>query len=111
MDLVADVADVYERAKNTIKYLNDFCTSVDTRLKNGEHIQRLRLVEGNKIRYITDIGIKVLEKNLGEKIYSRKIISITELENLVGKDKMDEFLEIGVLDLKENSPKVIILEK
>ena len=52
-----------------------------------------------------------MEKNLGEKIYSRKIISITELENLVGKDKMDEFLEIGVLDLKENSPKVIILEK
>ena len=28
LDLVADVADVYERAKKTIKYLADFCESI-----------------------------------------------------------------------------------
>lgn len=111
LDLIGDLADVYERAKNSIKYLTDFCGSIEARLKKGEKIPRLLLVEGNRTRYITDIGIKVLEKNLGEKLYTRKVIGITELENLVGKDKMEEFAELGVIDYKAGSPKVIIQNK
>ena len=53
----------------------------------------------------------MLEKNLGEKLYTKKVIGITELENLVGKDKMEEFAELGVIDYKEGSPKVIIQNK
>ena len=35
LDLVADIADVYERAKYTIKYLDDFCKSIEARVKSG----------------------------------------------------------------------------
>lgn len=110
LDLVGDVADIYERAKNSIKYLTDFCGSIESRLKKGELIPRLKLVDGARTRYITDIGIKVLEKALGEKIYTRKVIGITELENIVGKEKMNEFAELGVIEFKDSTPKVIITD-
>lgn len=111
LDLVADVADVYERAKNTIKYLTDFCGSIEARVKSGERIERFILTDGNKTRYITDLGVKVLEKALGDKLYNKKVIGITELENLVGREKINEYLEIGIVDYKEAPKKVVLTEK
>lgn len=111
LDLVADIADVYERAKNTIKYLADFCESIEERVKSGEKIERFILTDGNKTRYITDLGVKVLEKALGEKLYNKKVIGITELENLVGRKKINEYLEIGIVAYKEASKKVVLTEK
>lgn len=111
LDLVADIADVYERAKNTIKYLTDFCESIEARVKSGERIERFILKDGNKTRYITDLGVKVLEKALGEKLYNKKVIGITELENLVGREKINEYLEIGIVDYKEAPKKVVLTEK
>lgn len=110
LDLVADIADVYERAKNTIKYLDDFCKSIEERVKSGEKIERFILTDGNKTRYITDLGVKVLEKALGEKLYNKKVIGITELENLVGREKINEYLEIGIVAYKE-APKKVVLQK
>ncbi len=110
LDLVADIADVYERAKNTIKYLADFCKSIEERVKSGEKIERFILTDGNKTRYITDLGVKVLEKALGEKLYNKKVIGITELENLVGREKINEYLEIGIVAYKE-APKKVVLQK
>ena len=110
LDLVADIADVYERAKNTIKYLDDFCKSIEARVKSGEKIERFILTDGNKTRYITDLGVKVLEKALGEKLYNKKVIGITELENLVGREKINEYLEIGIVAYKE-APKKVVLQK
>lgn len=110
LDLVADIADVYERAKNTIKYLADFCASIEARVKSGEKIERFILTDGNKTRYITDLGVKVLEKALGEKLYNKKVIGITELENLVGREKINEYLEIGIVAYKE-APKKVVLQK
>lgn len=111
LDLVADIADVYERAKNTIKYLADFCGSIEARVKSGERIERFILTDGNKTRYITDLGVKVLEKALGEKLYNKKVIGITELENLVGREKINEYLEIGIVAYKEAPKKVVLTEK
>lgn len=111
LDLVADVADVYERAKKTIKYLADFCESIEARVKSGEKIERFLLVDGNKTRYITDLGVKVLEKTLGEKLYNKKVIGIIELENLVGREKINEYLEIGIVAYKEATKKVVLQKK
>lgn len=111
LDLVADIADVYERAKNTIKYLADFCESIEERVKSGEKIERFILTDGSKTRYITDLGVKVLEKALGEKLYKKKVIGITELENLVGREKINEYLEIGIVAYKEAPPKVVLQKK
>jgi hypothetical protein len=111
LDLVADVADVYERAKKTIKYLVDFCESIEARVKSGEKIERFILTDGNKTRYITDLGVKVLEKALGEKLYNKKVIGITELENLVGREKINEYLEIGIVAYKEATKKVVLQKK
>jgi len=111
LDLVADIADVYERAKNTIEYLDDFCKSIEERVKSGEKIERFILTDGNKTRYITDLGVKVLEKALGEKLYNKKVIGITELENLVGREKINEYLEIGIVAYKEAPKKVVLQEK
>lgn len=111
LDLVADIADVYERAKNTIKYLADFCESIEARVKSGEKIKRFILTDGSKTRYITDLGVKVLEKALGEKLYKKKVIGITELENLVGREKINEYLEIGIVAYKEAPQKVVLTEK
>ncbi len=111
LDLVADIADVYERAKNTIKYLTDFCESIEARVKSGEKIERFILTDGNKTRYITDLGVKVLEKALGEKLYNKKVIGITELERLVGREKIDEYLEIGIVAYKEAPKKVVLTKK
>lgn len=111
LNLVADIADVYERAKNTIKYLADFCESIEERVKSGEKIERFILTDGNKTRYITDLGVKVLEKALGEKLYNKKVIGITELENLVGREKINEYLEIGIVAYKEAPKKVVLQEK
>lgn len=110
LDLVADIADVYERAKYTIKYLDDFCKSIEERVKSGEKIERFILTDGNKTRYITDLGVKVLEKAFGEKLYNKKVIGITELENLVGREKINEYLEIGIVAYKE-APKKVVLQK
>lgn len=108
LDLIGDIADVYERAKNTIKYLSDFCSSIDARLLKGEEIPRLEIVRRTRTRFITGIGAKVLIRNLGEKFYTKKPIGITELENLLGKDKIEEFIELGIVDLKEETAKIIV---
>lgn len=108
LDSTTDIANDYERAKNTIKYLTDFCSSVEARVKAGEIIPRMALVPGNRTRYITDIGLKILEKSLGERIYAKKPIGITELENLVGKEEMDDYAEAGIIAFKEGTPKIIV---
>ena len=38
-------------------------------------------------------------------------MGITELEKIVGREKMDEFVELGIIDFKESSPKVIVVDK
>ena len=83
LDLLDDseLADLYLRAKETSKYLNDFCTSLELRVKGGAQIPNMKLVEGKSMRYITNNGAKALEKNVWRKIYlHQKIIGITELE-------------------------------
>ena len=113
LDLLDDseLADLYLRAKETSKYLNDFCTSLELRVKGGAQIPNMKLVEGKSMRYITNNGAKVLEKMYGEKIYSRKIIGITELEKMVGLEKMSEFSSIGVIATKTSAPVVIVETK
>jgi hypothetical protein len=53
----------------------------------------------------------VLEKALGEKLYNKKVIGITELENLVGREKINEYLEIGIVAYKEATKKVVLQKK
>ena len=73
LDLIGNIANVYERAKNSIKYLADFCASIEARVIGGEEITGLKVIPGNKTRYITLLGEKVLEKNFGDKIYTKKL--------------------------------------
>jgi len=113
LDLLDDseLADLYLRAKETSKYLNDFCTSLELRVKGGAQIPNMKLVEGKSMRYITNNGAKVLEKMYGENIYTKKIIGITELEKMVGLEKMSEFSSIGVIATKTSAPVVIVETK
>ena len=76
-------------------------------LSPGEKL-RFILTDGNKTRYITDLGVKVLEKALGEKLYNKRLPKITELENLVGREKINEYLEIGIVAYKEQHQKVAL---
>ena len=110
LDLLDDseLADLYLRAKETAKYLNDFCASLELRVKGGAQIPNMKLVEGKSMRYITENGAKVLEKMYGEDIYTKKIIGITELEKMVGLEKMSEFSSIGVIATKTTAPTVIV---
>ena len=107
----SELADLYLRAKETSKYLNDFCTSLELRVKGGAQIPNMKLVEGKSMRYITENGAKVLEKMYGEDIYTKKIIGITELEKMVGLEKMSEFSSIGVIATKTSAPVVIVETK
>ena len=55
-------------------------------------------------------GVKVLKKHY-EKLYNKKVIGITELENLVGREKINEYLEIGIVAYKEATKKVVLQKK
>ncbi len=108
-----DPREVYEKAQNTIEYLQDVIKSLDARLLSGEEIPGFKVVEGSKKRVITEDGFKYLEKVLGHDVVFKtfeKPIGITELEKTLDKEEFAELYNKGVVAFELGKPKVILLK-
>lgn len=105
-----DNAEIYENAKETIKYLSDIVTSIESRVVDGEEVEGLTLVDGKKTRSISKQGQTYLEGVLGrDKVYksTEKFIGITDLERLVDSEDMHELVNKGYVVYKKGKPKVV----
>ena len=110
LDLVKEV-DAYINAKETVKYLQDVIDSIEKRLLQGENIDGLSLAEGQKRRYLTDMGLQYLEKAFGRNFVYKvveKPITITELEKELTQKELVELTQKGVIDYKSTSAKVVV---
>ena len=110
LDLVKEV-DAYMNAVETIKYLQDVVNSIEERVRSGEAIDGLELVEGQKRRVVTDFGLEYLSQQFGRDFAYKQVekpITITQLEKQVSQYEMSELVKKGVVTYKSSSPKIKI---
>ena len=101
-------AEVYEAAERTVKYLNDFKKSIDKRVLDGETLPFFEIVKGRGSRVVTASGKLYLANVYGDKAFVKMPIGINALEELVGKEEMENLLSLGVIDIKYSADKVVV---
>ena len=86
-----------ERKKQILdnkKLISDFVGAVEAtvfaQLEEGKPFKGYKLVEGRSVRQYLDGAEEVLQKELGDDAYSKKLIGITAAEKKLGKPRMNE---------------------
>lgn len=108
---VEQASEVLKNARETVEYLQNVITAIETRALGGEKIPNIKLVEGLKRRFITDVGLKFLEQSLGrERVYKviEKPIGITELERLLTQEEISALYGKGGIGFETTKPKVVV---
>ena len=83
------LTEVLERKESYKKYVNSVEKRVFDEIKYGKGFNGWKLVEGRSIRKWKEGAEQVLEHELGEKAYSKKLIGLTDAKKLLGKDTVD----------------------
>lgn len=109
LDKEQDHAQVYADLVATKKYLENVISSIEKRVLDGEQIDGLRVVPGNKTRYITATGVSYLRTIFTEdELYEKKLIGITKLDEMVGEKDMAYLIANKLVDYKYAKDKVIV---
>jgi len=89
-----------------IEWLTKLEAHLEHELTSGHEIEGLKLVEGRSMRKYTDNAEKVLAKRLGDSafLYTKKLITLTAAEKLVGKQ---EFQDLDITFKPDGKPKVV----
>ncbi len=109
LDKEQDHAQVYADLVETKKYLENVISSIEKRVLDGEQIDRLKVIPGNKTRYITATGVSYLRTIFTEdELYEKKLIGITKLDEMVGEKDMAYLIANKLVDYKYAKDKVIV---
>jgi hypothetical protein len=106
-------SEVLENARETIAYLQDVVLAIETRALNGEKFDGIRVVDGQRRRYITESGLDYLSKVFGRERIIRTIekpIGIGELEKIVTQEEMVALQGKGVVGIEKGKNKVIVVK-
>ncbi len=110
---VEKVSEVLKNARETIEYLQNVVLSIETRALEGEKIDNIQVVDGQRKRMITEQGLNYLTKVFGEdKVYKTivKPIGIGDLEKMISPEEMGALTGKGVIGYETGKKKVIIVE-
>lgn len=92
-----EAGEILERAAGIDEWQKDLKEKVFEALRQGEPVTGWKLVEGksNRVYKDEDAVAKILEHAsglTGDQIYTRKLITITQVEKLLGKKRTEELL-------------------
>jgi hypothetical protein len=88
--------------------IKDWLESVHTyalsRGLEGEPIKGYKVVEGRSVRKYTAQAEEILEQELGDKAFQRKLKGVTEIDKLLGKGKLEE---LGLVEKPQGKPTLV----
>lgn len=102
-----EIGEILERASRLKNWVSEVEEYVLSELLSGKSVEGWKAVEGRSNRKITDIdaAFEVLKKEGYDEalLYERKPITLTELEKLVTKKKLEELIG-GMIDKPRGKP-------
>ena len=88
-----EVSDILKKADELLSWINDIKDYAFEKALSGQHWNGFKLVEGRSVRKYTDekaVATAVLVA--GYDPYEKKLLGITEMQKMLGKDKFNEVL-------------------
>ena len=88
-----EVSDILKKADELLSWINDIKDYAYEKALSGQHWDGFKLVEGRSVRKYTDekaVATAVLVA--GYDPYEKKLLGITEMQKMLGKDKFNEVL-------------------
>ena len=91
-----EMGDILNRARDVVKWVKDIENYCQQAILRGEYVPGWKVVEGRSIRAFSDTekAMEVLkEKGVAEELmFERKMLTLTQLEGVVGKKDFNEYV-------------------
>ena len=91
-----EMGDILNRARDVVKWVKDIENYCQQAILRGEYVPGWKVVEGRSVRAFSDTekAMEVLkEKGVAEELmYERKMLTLTQLEGVVGKKDFNEYV-------------------
>lgn len=91
-----EMGDILNRARDVVKWVKDIENYCQQAILRGEYVPGWKVVEGRSVRAFSDTekAMEVLkEKGIAEELmYERKLLTLTQLEGVVGKKDFNEYV-------------------
>jgi len=105
-----EVGEILKKGENLVSWFKQLQEYAVTESLKGKIIPGWKVVEGRKDRYFTDSELavkKVIESGIAEEmLYERKQISLTAIEELLGKKAFKEVVG-DLIDKKKGKPTLV----
>lgn len=91
-----EMGEILNRAGDVVKWVKDIENYCQQAILRGEYVPGWKVVEGRSVRAFSDTekAMEVLkEKGVAEELmYERKVLTLTQLEGVVGKKDFNEYV-------------------
>ena len=91
-----EMGEILNRARDIVKWVKDIENYCQQAILRGEYVPGWKVVEGRSVRAFSDTekAMEVLkEKGVAEELmYERKVLTLTQLEGVVGKKDFNEYV-------------------
>ena len=91
-----EMGEILNRARDIVKWVKDIENYCQQAILRGEYVPGWKVVEGRSVRAFSDTekAMEVLkEKGVAEELmYERKMLTLTQLEGVVGKKDFNEYV-------------------
>lgn len=91
-----EMGEILNRARDIVKWVKDIENYCQQAILRGEYVLGWKVVEGRSVRAFSDTekAMEVLkEKGVAEELmYERKMLTLTQLEGVVGKKDFNEYV-------------------
>ena len=91
-----EMGEILNRARDIVKWVKDIENYCQQAILRGEYVPGWKVVEGRSVRTFSDTekAMEVLkEKGVAEELmYERKMLTLTQLEGVVGKKDFNEYV-------------------
>lgn len=91
-----EMGEILNRARDIVKWVKDIENYCQQAILQGEYVPGWKVVEGRSVRAFSDTekAMEVLkEKGVAEELmYERKVLTLTQLEGVVGKKDFNEYV-------------------
>ena len=108
----AEIGDILKRGQDLVKWVKHLEEYAQNAILRGEEIPGWKLVEGRSVRSFSDTekAFEILkEKGIAEELmYERKMLTLSQLENVVGKKDFNEY--VGDLIIKPKGKPTLVVE-
>ena len=107
-----EMGEILNRARDIVKWVKDIENYCQQAILRGEYVPGWKVVEGRSVRAFSDTekAMEVLkEKGVAEELmYERKVLTLTQLEGVVGKKDFNEY--VGEFIIKPKGKPTLVPE-